>query len=62
MIEFAANNHVNVSIKVTSFFVNHRFHPRINIEPSDISDSKQKTKFLAVDQIIKKQDKITKFL
>ena len=62
MAEFTVNNHVNVSIRVTLFFADYKFQLCISIKPSSIYDNKQEVKFLAVDQIVKKQDKMIKFV
>ena len=62
MVEFAASNHVNISIKMTLFFTDYGFHPCTGIELFETYNSEQKVQFLVVKQIIKKQDKMIKFL
>ena len=49
-------------IKVTTFFANYGFYLYTSIELLRIYDDKQKSKFLTINQIVKKQDKIIKFL
>ena len=56
MAEFAANNHVNASTRITSFFVDNGFHPRIGIESLQTSQkNSQKAELLAADKTMKNQ-------
>ena len=62
MAEFAVSDHVNASTGVTPFFADHGFHPRISIEPPRTYDGERKAKLLAANHIVKRQDKMMKFL
>lgn len=51
--EFAANNHVNVSIEISSFFANNRFYLCTGIElPQIYKKTSQKAELLNMDQIV----------
>ena len=62
MMEFTANNHINRSTKITSFFADYGFQLRIGIKLFNIYNNEQKVKLLATNQIVEKQNKIIKFL
>ena len=60
--EFAASNHINISIGMTLFFADHRFHPRTGIELSGTYKGEQKAEFLAADKIVYRQKEMMAFL
>ena len=62
MAEFAANNHVNISIGIISFFADNSFYPRICVEPSVNQQNSQKIELLAADKIVKNQEDMALFL
>ena len=62
MAKFAASNHVNALTDVTLFFADHGFHPRTGIELFRTYKGEQKTKLLAVDKIICRQEEMMAFL
>ena len=63
MAKFAANNHVNTSTKISSFFANNGFHPRVGVEPPRTHQKAgQRAKILAADKIIANQEAMAIFL
>ena len=63
MAEFAANNHVNASTRITSFFADNGFHPCTNVEPPHTNqENSQRAELLAADKIVKNQEEMTLFL
>ena len=62
MAKFAASNHINASMGLTLFFADYGFHPQTGIEPLGTYKSEQKAKFLAADEIIRRQAKMIIFL
>lgn len=61
--EFAANNHVNASTRMTLFFANYGFHPWAGIEPAHTYGGvEQKAELLAADRIVARQEKMLAFL
>ena len=57
MAEFSANNHVNESTGMTSFFADNSFHPRTGVEPPQACTRSRKAELLAADRIIANQEK-----
>ena len=56
MAEFAANNHVNASIELISFFADNGFYPCTDIEPPQASQkNSQRAELLTVDKTMKNQ-------
>lgn len=55
--KFAANNHENALIKMTSFFANHEYHFKNETKSSKTYDETktQKTKLTKIDKIIARQ-------
>ena len=63
MAEFSANNHVNESTKMTSFFADNGFHPRTGVEPPQAyQQASQKTELLTADKIVKQKEETRSFL
>ena len=63
MAEFSANNHVNESTRVTSFFADNGFHPRTGIEPPQTFESvNRKAELLNADKIVANQQEMALFL
>ena len=63
MAEFAANNHVNVSTRITPFFADNGFHLCTGIEPPQAyQGANQKAKLLAADKIVANQEEMATFL
>ena len=60
--EFAANNHVNVSMGMTPFFADHGYHPRCGIEPPGTYEGKGKAEILHADRIIDRQEAMRTWL
>lgn len=60
--EFVASNHVNTSTDMTTFFADYRFHPCTGIKLSGTFKSEQKTKLLAANKIICRQEKMIMFV
>lgn len=62
--EFAANNHINVSIGMTPFFADHGYHPKTGIEPPTPYDANVlgKAELFSADQLIARQEAMTKWL
>jgi hypothetical protein len=54
-VKFAANNHINVFIEVISFFVDHDYHLRSEIESSKHYEENRKAEIRKTDKILKKQ-------
>ena len=52
MAEFAASNHVNTLISMTSFFADHKFHSHTGIEPLRMYKDERQAELLAVDKIV----------
>ena len=64
MAEFLANNQMNTSTGITSFFADNGFHPRTGIKPPGSYDPSvnRKAKLLSVDSIVANQEKMSSFL
>ena len=63
MVKFAANNHINTSMRLTLFFADNGFHLCTDIEPLQTSHGTiQKAKLLTADKIIKNQELMASFL
>ena len=60
--EFIISNHINTSRKIIMFFANYGFHLSISIKPSGIYNDEQKTAFLIANHIVKRQNKMIKFM
>ena len=54
--EFAANNHVNESTRMTPFFADNGFHPRTGVEPPQAYTGSRKAELLAADRIVANQE------
>ena len=54
MAEFAANNHVNASTKITPFFADNGFYPRTGVEPPQANlKNGRRAELLAANKIVK---------
>ena len=62
MVEFAASKYINTSIRLMLFLADSRLYLHISIKLFGIYNDGKKIKFLVVNQIVKKQDKMMKFL
>ena len=63
MAEFLANNHVNESIGMTSFFADNGFHPRTGVEPPQAyQDLGQRAELMAADKIVANQEQTLSYL
>ena len=64
MAEFSANNHINESTGMTSFFADNGFHPLTGVEPPQAyqQETSRKTKLLTADKIVKHQEETRSFL
>ena len=63
-VEFAANNHENAFTKLTSFFVDHGYHPRSETKPSELYDKceTRKVELIKTDKIVAQQESIRFYL
>lgn len=52
MAIFAANNHVNISTRVTLFFAHNGFYPQTGIKLLQPTKAIQKAKLFAADKIV----------
>ena len=62
MVEFAANNHVNLSSRISPFFADNGFYSRVGIEPLGALEVSQRAKLLKVNQIVANQEQMMTFL
>ena len=63
MAKFAANNHINVLTKRTTFFADNGFHFCTDIEPPQAYQSaNRKVELLTTDKIMANQEKMAIFL
>ena len=61
--EFAANNHINPSTRITPFFAKNGFYLCTDVEPPQANlGNSQKAELLAADKIIKNQKNMASFL
>jgi predicted transglutaminase-like cysteine proteinase len=59
-VEFATNNHVNITTDMTSFFADHDYHSRPDCESSETFDftTSKETELLRANKIIEKENAI----
>ena len=63
MAEFAVNNYINASTKITSFFADNDFHFCTGVEsPQANQRNGKKAKLLAANKIVKNQKEIASYL
>ena len=63
MAEFAANNHVNASTRIITFFADNGFHSRTGVELLQANlGNGQRAELLAADKIVKNQEDMASFL
>ena len=63
MAKFAANNHVNVSTKISLFFADNEFHPRVSVELLwTHQGAGRRAELFAADKIVANQKQIATFL
>ena len=62
MAEFSANNYINESTKMTPFFADNDFHPRMGVEPPEAYKKSQKVELLAADKIVANQEETLSYL